>query len=138
MNSKILLLLVSLFASVGMQAQTTGLEQTNRSMEEYDISAFCSYSSWHPSQYILDNSWEILRYFRTPAVIGKQKCSDFGKKICSKIGNNGTVFSATRVQYYRQQCCSTSKGSIFLIYSFILCDIFVGLVTIGQLYDAAS
>ena len=73
MNSKILLLLVSLFASVGMQAQTTGLEQTNRSMEEYDISAFCSYSSWHPSQYILDNSWEILRYFRTPATLHNLK-----------------------------------------------------------------
>lgn len=73
MNSKILLLLVSLFASVGMQAQTTGLEQKNRSMEEYDISAFCSYSSWHPSQYILDNSWEILRYFRTPATLHSLK-----------------------------------------------------------------
>ena len=72
-RSKILLLLVSLFTSVGMQAQTTGLEQTNRSMEEYDISAFCSYSSWHPSQYILDNSWEILRYFRTPATLHNLK-----------------------------------------------------------------
>ena len=48
-------------------------------------------------------------------VIGKQKCNDFGKMICSKIGNNGTMFSATRVQYYWQQSCSTSKGSIFLI-----------------------
>ncbi len=52
-------------------------------------------------------------------VIGKKKCSDFGKMKCSKIGNNGTVFSATRVQYYWQQCCSTGKGSDFLIYSFI-------------------
>ena len=52
-------------------------------------------------------------------VIGKKKCSDFGKMKCSKIGNNGTVFSATRVQYYWQQCCSTGKGSDFLLCSVI-------------------
>ena len=72
------------------------------------------------------------------AVIGKQKCSDFGKMICSKIGNNGTMFSATRVQYYWQQCCSTSKGSIFLIYSsFFQVTSVVELAASGQLYDAA-
>ena len=27
--------------------------------------------------------------------------------------DRGAVFSATTVQYYWQQCCSTSKGSIF-------------------------
>lgn len=61
----------------------------------------------------------LLPINRTPAVIGKKKCSDFGKMKCSKIGNNGTVFSATRVQYNWQQCCSTSKGSYFLVYSII-------------------
>lgn len=72
------------------------------------------------------------------AVIGKQKCSDFGKMICSKIGNNGTMFSATRVQYYWQQCCSTSKGSIFLIDSSIIyVTSVVELAAGGQLYDAA-
>ena len=59
----------------------------------------------------------LLNYWLS--VNGNQKCSDFGKMICSKIGNNGTMFSATRVQYYWQQCYSTSKGSIFLIYSSI-------------------
>ena len=59
---------------------------------------------------------DIIECLKQPGnVIGKQKCNDFGKMICSKIGNNGTMFSATRVQYYWQQSCSTSKGSIFLI-----------------------
>ena len=58
---------------------------------------------------------KLIYFNKILGVIGKQKCNDFGKMICSKIGNNGTMFSATRVQYYWQQSCSTSKGSIFLI-----------------------
>ena len=70
MNRKILLFIASLFVFVGLHAQSSETtEPTARSMKEYDISAFCSYSTWHPSQYILDNSWDIHRYFRTPATL---------------------------------------------------------------------
>lgn len=76
MNNKILLLFASLFACIDIQAQSTVLnESANRPMKEYDISAFCSYSSFHPSQYVLDNNWDILCFFRTPATLNKLKSS---------------------------------------------------------------
>ncbi len=72
MNNKKLLFLAFLFAFISVQAQRTEPnEPTNRPMKEYDTSAFCSYSSFHPSQYILDNNWDILCFFRTPATLHK-------------------------------------------------------------------
>lgn len=38
---------------------------------DFSTTAFCSYSSFHPSQYITDNNWDILCAFRTPGGVSK-------------------------------------------------------------------
>lgn len=42
-----------------------------RPMKDFSTTAFCSYSSFHPSQYIADNNWDILCAFREPGSISK-------------------------------------------------------------------
>lgn len=37
----------------------------------FDATAFCSYSSFHPSQYLTDNNWDILCAFVEPGTISK-------------------------------------------------------------------
>lgn len=37
----------------------------------FDTSAFCSYSNFHPSQYLTDNNWDILCAFLKPGNISK-------------------------------------------------------------------
>ena len=91
-------------------------EPNSMSIERYCMMKGVPYSQFE--KWFRSTRKEILP-IQVDGVIGKKKCSDFGKMKCSKIGNNGTVFSATRVQYNWQQCCSTSKGSYFLVYSII-------------------
>ena len=37
----------------------------------FDTSAFCSYSNFHPSQYLTDNNWDILCAFVHPGTVAK-------------------------------------------------------------------
>lgn len=37
----------------------------------FDTSAFCSYSGFHPSQYLTDNNWDILCAFVQPGTVAK-------------------------------------------------------------------
>lgn len=54
---KILCLLLSLFTSI----KTTVAQNTIKPLSEWDITAFCSYNSYHPYNYLkADNNWEIL------------------------------------------------------------------------------
>ena len=34
-----------------------------RRLKSFDLSAFCSYNSFHPSEYLTDNNWDILCAF---------------------------------------------------------------------------
>lgn len=43
----------------------------NRPYKLFDVTAFCSYQNYHPSQYIKDNNWDILCAFRTPGPISR-------------------------------------------------------------------
>lgn len=42
-----------------------------RPYRNFDTSAFCSYNSFHPSQYLTDNNWDILCAFVKPGNIAK-------------------------------------------------------------------
>lgn len=42
-----------------------------RPYKSFDISAFCSYKSFHPSQYLTDNNWDILCAFSEPGTTEK-------------------------------------------------------------------
>lgn len=46
-------------------------EIIGRSYKLFDTSAFCSYSSFHPSQYLTDNNWDILCAFVQPGTVAK-------------------------------------------------------------------
>ena len=37
----------------------------------FDTTAFCSYSSFHPSQYLTDNNWDILCALVQPGTVAK-------------------------------------------------------------------
>lgn len=51
--------------------QTSSNDILGRPYKDFSTTAFCSYSSFHPSQYITDNNWDILCAFRTPATESK-------------------------------------------------------------------
>lgn len=34
-----------------------------RPLKSFDLSAFCSYNSFHPTEYLTDNNWDILCAF---------------------------------------------------------------------------
>ena len=34
-----------------------------RPLKSFELSAFCSYNSFHPSEYLTDNNWDILCAF---------------------------------------------------------------------------
>lgn len=40
-----------------------------RPFKEFSTTAYCSYSYFHPSQYITDNNWDILCAYRTPGPV---------------------------------------------------------------------
>lgn len=42
-----------------------------RPYKSFDTSAFCAYSTFHPSQYLTDNNWDILCAFVEPGTTGK-------------------------------------------------------------------
>ena len=42
-----------------------------RPCELFDVTAFCSYSNFHPSHYLTDNNWDILCAFVEPGKVAK-------------------------------------------------------------------
>lgn len=42
-----------------------------RPLKSFDLSAFCSYNSFHPSEYLTDNNWDILCAFVQPGTTAK-------------------------------------------------------------------
>lgn len=42
-----------------------------RQYKYFDTSAFCSYGSFHPSEYLTDNNWDILCAFVEPGTVAK-------------------------------------------------------------------
>lgn len=46
-------------------------EILGRPYKSFDITAFCAYSSFHPSQYLTDNNWDILCAFVKPGTVAK-------------------------------------------------------------------
>lgn len=72
----------TLFIIVAMtamaQAETTDSIKTQESnaimgrpYKLFDVTAFCSYSSFHPSQYLTDNNWDILCAFVQPGTVAR-------------------------------------------------------------------
>lgn len=70
MNKFITLILTLLISVDGYtQSVTTKDSILRRPFKDFSTTAFCSYSSFHPSQYIVDNNWDILCVFREPGPI---------------------------------------------------------------------
>lgn len=46
-------------------------EIVGRKYKSFDATAFCSYSSFHPSHYLTDNNWDILCAFVQPGTVAK-------------------------------------------------------------------
>ncbi len=42
-----------------------------RPYKSFDLSAFCSYNNYHPSEYLTDNNWDILCAFAQPGTTAK-------------------------------------------------------------------
>lgn len=63
------LLSLSVSASCFAQAATTSDPITARPLKDFSTTAFCTFTSLHPSQYIVDNNWDILLSFRRAAPI---------------------------------------------------------------------
>lgn len=69
--NKLINILFCLIISTCCHAQevTTSDSIIGRPLSDFSTTAFCSYSSFHPSQYIADNNWDILCTFRTPGPV---------------------------------------------------------------------
>lgn len=58
-----------ILVAVSLKAQEDDL--LKRKFYDMDVTAYCSFSSYHPVQYIIDNNWKILTAFITPGKIAK-------------------------------------------------------------------
>lgn len=65
MNKLILLSIAALGVFAPLNAREPA-PAAARPYESYDVTAFCSYSSFHPSEYLTDNNWDILCAFTEP------------------------------------------------------------------------
>ena len=60
---KVFLALICLFMGMSVYGQTSEV----RPYKDWETIAFCTYESYHPSQYAqIDNNWELLYTLRTP------------------------------------------------------------------------
>lgn len=66
----ILLILCMTFLPMHIMANTQDTI-IGRPLKSFDLSAFCSYNSFHPSEYIADNNWDILCAFVQPGSVAK-------------------------------------------------------------------
>lgn len=79
MLNRIVTLIFCVSVAIAAIAQTTpdsiSTQEPNaimgRPYKSFDTTAFCSYSSFHPSQYITDNNWDILCAFIQPGTVTK-------------------------------------------------------------------
>lgn len=71
MKKLIALITTIVIAITAYSQQTLSNSILGRPYEDFSTTAFCSYSSFHPSQYITDNNWDILCTFRTPGTVSK-------------------------------------------------------------------
>jgi hypothetical protein len=62
-------IIASAITAYSQQAESNDI--LGRPYEDFSTTAFCSYSSYHPSTYITDNNWDILCAFRTPGDVSK-------------------------------------------------------------------
>ena len=80
MTNPIITLIFCAVVAIGAMAQTETPDSLTtqdpnaimgRPYKSFDITAFCSYSSFHPSQYLTDNNWDILCAFVQPGTVAK-------------------------------------------------------------------
>lgn len=57
---------VLLCAVAASEAATGSDSIIGRPYKSFDVTAYCSYNSFHPSQYLTDNNWDILCAFTQP------------------------------------------------------------------------
>lgn len=69
--NKLISIILGLIISICCYAQnvTSSDSIIGRPFQKFSTTAFCTYSSFHPSQYIADNNWDILCVFRTPGPV---------------------------------------------------------------------
>lgn len=71
MKNVIAFIITVAIAITAYSQQTSSTDILGRPYKDFSTTAFCSYSSFHPSQYITDNNWDILCAFRTPGAVSK-------------------------------------------------------------------
>lgn len=64
------LILCMAFMSIHIKANTQDTV-ISRPLKSFDLSAFCSYNNFHPSEYLTDNNWDILCAFVQPGTMAK-------------------------------------------------------------------
>lgn len=89
-----------------------------RPYKMFDVTAYCSYSSFHPSDYLTDNNWDILCAFTEAGTVDKLdslgipytksqlRLLEVGDLISSKNGTYATtmsIFGKAETQQIRQQ-----------------------------------
>lgn len=65
----LILLLPALIMSAKSSANNNSI--AGRPQNEFSITAYCSYNTFHPSQYIADNNWDILTAFREEGPVSR-------------------------------------------------------------------
>lgn len=65
MKRGILLHILAFIALISANAQNTA-SLVGRPYNAFDVTAFCSYDSFHPNDYLTDNNWDILCAFVEP------------------------------------------------------------------------
>lgn len=63
---RLLLLFVAAFGTLVPAAASETGSLLGRPYTSFDATAFCSYTTFHPSQYLTDNNWDILCAFTQP------------------------------------------------------------------------
>lgn len=80
MSNRIITSMFCAAVAIAAMAQTETPDSTitqepnaiiGRPYKLFDTTAFCSYSSFHPSQYLTDNNWDILCAFVQPGTVAK-------------------------------------------------------------------
>lgn len=66
-----LLAMTALAAASILPSQATDTHVLRRPSSEFAKTAFCAYGQFHPSQYIIDNNWDILCAFRQQGEVSR-------------------------------------------------------------------
>ncbi len=71
MKKSVSLLLAFVFSIEAFAQKVPSDSIIGRPYKEFSTTAYCSYSSYHPSQYLTDNNWDILCAFTIPNAINR-------------------------------------------------------------------